>query len=80
MCNFPYFSFADIFPVPFEGAKLLVNKGLSNHFQVSHSLAMSTLQPSGYKFGCTYVGTTQAGPGEVMFNWLHSSVPPLHLL
>ena len=33
----------------FEGAKLLVNKGLSNHFQVSHTLSMSNSMPSGYK-------------------------------
>ena len=55
----------DVFPSPFEGAKLLVNKGLSNHFQISHTLTMSTLQPSGYKFGCTYVGTKQYSPSEV---------------
>lgn len=54
----------DIFPVPFEGAKLLINKGLSNHFQISHNLTMSMLAPSGYKFGCTYVGTKQTSPVE----------------
>jgi len=55
----------EIFPVPFEGAKLLINKGLSNHFQISHTFTMSTLQHSGYRFGCTYVGTKQFGPMEV---------------
>ncbi|XP_064651010.1 mitochondrial import receptor subunit TOM40 homolog 1-like [Lineus longissimus] len=55
----------DIFPSPFEGAKLLINKGLSNHFQISHTLTMSSLQPSGYKFGCTYVGTKSYSPMEV---------------
>lgn len=54
----------DIFPVPFEGAKLVINKGLSNHFQICHNLTMSALQPSGYKFGCTYVGTKQFAPTE----------------
>lgn len=54
----------EVFPVPFEGCKLLINKGLSNHFQISHTLTMSTLSPSGYKFGCTYVGTKQFGPME----------------
>lgn len=54
----------DLFPVPFEGAKLLINKGLSNHFQISHTLTMSSLQPSGYKFGSTYVGTNTFGPME----------------
>ena len=49
----------------FEGAKLLINKGLSNHFQISHTLTMSSMQPSGYRFGTTYVGTKQYGPMEV---------------
>lgn len=37
----PYFSYEelhrkcrDIFPIPFDGAKIMVNKGLSTHFQV----------------------------------------------
>ena len=34
----------------FEGAKLLVNKGLSNNFQVSHTLTMSNTMPSGYRY------------------------------
>ncbi|XP_074652355.1 mitochondrial import receptor subunit TOM40 homolog 1-like [Tubulanus polymorphus] len=55
----------EVFPTPFEGAKLLINKGLSNHFQISHTLTMSSLQPSGYRFGCTYVGTKSYGPAEV---------------
>ena len=36
-------------PMAFEGAKLLVNKGLSNNFQVSHTLTMSNSMPSGYR-------------------------------
>jgi mitochondrial import receptor subunit TOM40 len=35
----------------FEGAKVMINKGLSSHFQVSHTLTMSSMQPSGYRFG-----------------------------
>lgn len=54
----------DIFPVNFEGAKIAVQKGLSNHFQITHSLNMSSLTPSGYRFGATYVGTQQYGTGE----------------
>lgn len=42
----------------------MVNKGLSNHFQISHTLNMSSLTPSGYRFGATYVGTQQYGPAE----------------
>ncbi|XP_023233435.1 mitochondrial import receptor subunit TOM40 homolog 1-like [Centruroides sculpturatus] len=54
----------DIFPVNFEGAKLIVNKGLSNHFQISHTLNMSSITPSGYRFGATYVGSKQFSPTE----------------
>jgi len=48
----------DVFPMYFEGCKVLVNKGLSNNFQVSHSLTMSQMLPSGYRFGATYVGSS----------------------
>lgn len=56
--------FLDVFPVNFEGAKIMVNKGLSNHFQISHTLNMSSVTPSGYRFGATYVGPQQYGPSE----------------
>ncbi|KAH8303109.1 mitochondrial import receptor subunit TOM40 homolog 1 [Drosophila kikkawai] len=54
----------DIQAVTFEGAKIMLNKGLSNHFQVSHSINMSNTVPSGYRFCATYVGTKQYGPTE----------------
>ncbi|CAO1374245.1 unnamed protein product [Diamesa serratosioi] len=54
----------DVMPVFFEGAKLMVNKGLSNHFQVSHTINLCPSTPSGYRFGATYVGTKQYGPSE----------------
>lgn len=54
----------DVFPVTFEGAKLMVNKGLSNHFQVSHTVNLSAISPSCYRFGATYVGTKQISPSE----------------
>jgi hypothetical protein len=57
--------FVDAFPQCFEGAKLLLNKGISSHFQVSHSLALSSLSPGTYHFGATYVGDKQTGPHEV---------------
>jgi len=49
----------DVFPMYFEGAKVLVNKGLSSNFQVSHALTMSQMMPSGYRFGATYVGSAK---------------------
>ncbi|XP_014674412.1 PREDICTED: mitochondrial import receptor subunit TOM40 homolog 1-like [Priapulus caudatus] len=54
----------DVMPSVFEGAKLLVNKGLSSHFQISHTISMGSVQPSGYRFGGTYVGTKQYSPAE----------------
>jgi len=55
----------DVFPTTFDGARVVLNKGLSNHFQVSHNITLSTQQPGSYRFGATYVGTNQIGPGEV---------------
>uniref|UniRef100_T1D4E1 Putative translocase of outer mitochondrial membrane 40 n=1 Tax=Psorophora albipes TaxID=869069 RepID=T1D4E1_9DIPT len=53
----------DVMPANFEGAKLMVNKGLSNHFQVSHTINLNSAN-SGYRFGATYVGTKQMSPSE----------------
>lgn len=50
--------------MPFEGARLVVNKGLSNHFQISHSLHLTSGPSSGYRFGATYVGNKQISPTE----------------
>ena len=55
----------DLFPQVFEGGKLIVSKGLSSHFQISHTLSLSTFQPSGYRFGATYVGVKQLSVTEV---------------
>ncbi|OXU29856.1 hypothetical protein TSAR_003026 [Trichomalopsis sarcophagae] len=54
----------EIFPINFEGAKLMLNKGLSSHFQISHTINMSSAMPSGYRFGATYVGSKQLSPTE----------------
>lgn len=54
----------DVMPTNFEGAKLMIQKGLSSHFQVSHTINLSSTTPSGYKFGATYVGTNQLSPSE----------------
>ncbi|KAK0394733.1 hypothetical protein QR680_000907 [Steinernema hermaphroditum] len=53
----------DVFPMCFDGAKVMVQKGLSSHFQVSHTVQISP-QNTGYRFGATYVGNKQTGPGE----------------
>lgn len=54
----------DVFPMNFEGCRMIFNKGLSNHFQISHTINMSNTVPAGYRFGATYVGTKMTGPGE----------------
>lgn len=54
----------DVFPTNFEGCRMIFNKGLSNHFQISHTINMSNITPAGYRFGVTYVGTDMIGPGE----------------
>ncbi|XP_058821778.1 mitochondrial import receptor subunit TOM40 homolog 1 [Topomyia yanbarensis] len=54
----------DVMPANFEGAKLMINKGLSNHFQVSHTINLTSANTSGYRFGATYVGTKQTSPTE----------------
>ncbi|KAI5087275.1 mitochondrial import receptor subunit TOM40-like, partial [Silurus meridionalis] len=54
----------EVFPMQMEGVRLTVNKGLSSFFQVNHTIMLSTLGESSYRFGTTYVGTKQTGPGE----------------
>ncbi|XP_064331128.1 mitochondrial import receptor subunit TOM40B isoform X2 [Phalacrocorax carbo] len=55
----------EIFPQQMEGVKLIVTKTLSSHFQVTHTVHMSTLGPSSYHFNATYVGDRQLSPTEV---------------
>ncbi|XP_059825683.1 mitochondrial import receptor subunit TOM40 homolog [Hypanus sabinus] len=54
----------ELFPIQMEGVKLIVNKGLSNHFQVNHTVSLSTMAESSYHFGATYVGSKQISPTE----------------
>jgi mitochondrial import receptor subunit TOM40 len=53
--------------MPFEGAKLVINKSLNNGFQVSHSVTMSSLTPSGYRFGATYIGCNMVSYKEGIY-------------
>uniref|UniRef100_A0A1L8DVF3 Putative translocase of outer mitochondrial membrane complex subunit tom40 n=1 Tax=Nyssomyia neivai TaxID=330878 RepID=A0A1L8DVF3_9DIPT len=59
----------EVFPATFEGGKVMINKGLSNHFQVSHTITLSgdpgKTGVSGYRFGATFVGTKQMSPTEM---------------
>ncbi|XP_028289362.1 mitochondrial import receptor subunit TOM40B [Parambassis ranga] len=54
----------EVFPMQMEGVRLVVNKGLSNHFQVNHTVLLSTTGDSSYRFGATYVGAKQTSPAE----------------
>lgn len=71
MNNDLYFQSSEVFPTPVEGFKLAVNKGLSNHFQISHTLSLGAFSPSSYHFGTTYVGSKQLGPTEVSLMDFH---------
>lgn len=56
----------DVFPSAFDGAKLIINKGLTSHMHISHTMQMTTAPPLGsYKFGCTYVGDKKYSPTEI---------------
>ncbi|XP_061872112.1 mitochondrial import receptor subunit TOM40B isoform X1 [Colius striatus] len=55
----------EVFPQQMEGVKLIVTKTLSSHFQVTHTVHMSTLGPSSYHFNATFVGDRQLSPTEV---------------
>uniref|UniRef100_A0A6I8MY58 Translocase of outer mitochondrial membrane 40 like n=1 Tax=Ornithorhynchus anatinus TaxID=9258 RepID=A0A6I8MY58_ORNAN len=54
----------DVFPPQIEGVKLVVNKTLSSHFQVTHTVHMSTVGQSGYHLHAAYAGDRQLGPNE----------------
>jgi len=54
----------EIFPQPFEGAKVVINKSLNQGFQVAHTITMSSITPSGYRFGSTYIGTKMLTPND----------------
>lgn len=57
-------SISDVFPTVFDGARVIFNKALSNNFQVTHNVNLSAQQPGSYRFGATFVGANQIGPGE----------------
>lgn len=46
----------EVFPMCFDGARTMLTKAISSHFQVTHTLSISS-QNTGYRFGATYVGT-----------------------
>ncbi|KAL3119619.1 hypothetical protein niasHT_006705 [Heterodera trifolii] len=67
----------DLFPVCFEGAKAMVQKGLSSHFQVSHNISISPAL-NGYRFGATYVGYMQATHSRVLSRVFRGNGPSVN--
>ena len=81
MCSSYFLYFiqpTEVCPIIFEGFKFTFNKMLSTHFQINHSLTMSSVVPSGYKFGATYLGNRQISPTEV--NWSSLLIDQLYLM
>lgn len=46
-------------------------------FQVNHTVLLTTLGDSTYRFGTTYVGSKQAGPSEVLCGHVHLNISPV---
>ncbi|XP_003391395.1 PREDICTED: mitochondrial import receptor subunit TOM40 homolog [Amphimedon queenslandica] len=54
-----------ILPSSFDGCKLVLQKGLSQHFQTSHTVTLgSSSAPSQWQFGATYVGHNKVGEND----------------
>lgn len=50
-------------PMLWDGIKLALNRPLTPHLQISHSLSMGMMSSS-YKFGANFMGTKQVSPVE----------------
>lgn len=59
LLHFSSYSTVEVFPLQMEGVRVVVNKGLSNNFQVTHTVTLSMMGESGYRFGTSYVGRKQ---------------------
>ncbi|KAJ8669373.1 hypothetical protein QAD02_000632 [Eretmocerus hayati] len=58
-------NFDTLEPRNFDGARIIAKKTLSKHFNVTHSLVMTSLENQrGYKFGASYIGPKKVGPRE----------------
>ena len=61
--NFP-FQTKEVIATPFEGCRFTWNKMITERFQASHTINMSSFKPANYKFGATYVGGIKLGANE----------------
>eukprot|EP00039_Didymoeca_costata_P032720 m.39037 g.39037 ORF g.39037 m.39037 type:complete len:326 (+) comp9504_c0_seq1:61-1038(+) len=49
----------------FDGARFVCNRGVSQNMQVTHTITLgSSVIPTGYRFGPTYVGTQKIDPNS----------------
>lgn len=64
-----------IVPDCFEGIRVLINKPLSNHFQIMHLLNLNNpINAPSYKFGTTFVGTTKLPNSEEQYPVLQGDI------
>lgn len=61
-------------PMVFDGIRLALNRPLSSHLQLTHSMSMGMVNSS-YKFGANYMGTKQVSPVE-SYPLLASEIQP----
>ena len=55
-----------LYPQVFDGAKMAIQKGLSRYFQTIHTITLgSSVQPTQWQFGTTYVGSKEIGENDV---------------
>lgn len=56
----------NVLPNNFDGCKFILQKGLSQRFQTSHTITLgSSTVPSQWQFGATYVGSKKVAENDV---------------
>ena len=56
-------------PQVFEGCKVSLGKGLSRHFQTTHTVVLGGgHQPASYQYGVTYIGSKKLTENDVSYN------------
>lgn len=65
----------ELYPQNFEGAYLFLRKTLSEHFNVTYKMILSSVTPHGLKFGVNYIGTKRVGIWE-RYPLIHGEITP----
>lgn len=64
-----------IAPDCFEGIRVLINRPLSNHFQITHNISINNpINTSAYKFGTAFVGTAKLPNSEDQYPVLQGDI------